>query len=139
MPAVNVDCAFLESDDLWGICRELGIPEAGMFIIRLWSWGMSTNKDDGVVDLDPTRLAAICKWTGDVDLLWRTLTSPDHKVLRHEGGGRWYMMGWEERNGAYFRKKRANRERMRLTRTHKEKDAWLVRYAHATDALRTRD
>lgn len=116
MPAVNVDCSFLRSNDTFKICQELGTPDAAIYPIRLWCYGIESDCRDGIVALTPARLAWICEWSGDANVLWNVLTNTAHNVLAHVDGENYYMRGWRDRNARYFENRDKARERMRRIR-----------------------
>lgn len=138
MPHVTIDTGLIDSDESVEFGELLGDPDAWRHLVRLWGWGIQTDKEDGIIKLPAWKIAEVCGYRGDADELFAALTAPLGRGqvpwLMPQGDGSYYMRGWS-RNGRYFKEKQRLRDvaqRRRCARDQRQN-------GHAGDTRAARD
>lgn len=106
MACVAVDTNFPDSEQAVRLGELLGERLAWCHAIRLWSWGIDQDREDGTLRLESKRIAEIASYRGDPDKFVAALIEVGLLVQRHDGS--LYMSGWS-RNKEFFSKKRRMR------------------------------
>lgn len=129
MASALVDTAYPDSDEAMRLCRVLDEPMADALPVRLWCWGIDTNRENGRFEADAKQLAQIVRFHGDPQRLLEAFlscgvieTTPQTNVFR--------ICGWK-RNAKFFKE----RERLRKykgTRNPRVQNASGTREARVT-------
>ena len=71
MSHVAIETNLWDQDEAIELGESLGDPEAWRFLVRLWAWGIDSDRQSGIIRLPAKRLAQICNFNGDRELRTR--------------------------------------------------------------------
>lgn len=125
MPSAMVDTAYPESDEALRLCRELDEPLADALPMRLWCWGIETNRTNGRFMADAKQLAQIVRFEGNPDELLRAFLSCD-VIESTDKTNEYRIKGWKL-NARFFK------ERDRLRRLRKTQKARVQKRVQHAD------
>jgi hypothetical protein len=108
-----VDTKYPHSDQAFRLCRLLGEPLADALPVRLWCWGIETDREDGRFSADAKQLAQIVRFEGNSDELLRAFLDCD-VIAPTENKDEYRIRGWKL-NAKFFK------ERRRLKQYSKDK------------------
>lgn len=108
MPHSLVDTKYPTSDEALRLCRELNEPLADVLPVRLWCWGIETDRESGRFVADAKQLAQIVRFHGDPEQLLRAFLSCD-VIEKTENTDEYRIKGWKL-NAKFFKERRRLRK-----------------------------
>lgn len=127
MPRVDVDTHLWDTDEAFELGALLDDPDAWRFAVRLWAWGIDTDRKDGMLrHVPPATMAAKAGYPGDPALFLSSMVRV--RYLEEREPGCYYMRGWS-RTKRYFRE----RERLRANAEARRAKRDAERDVHASD------
>lgn len=104
MPNAMVDTKYPHSDQALRLCRVLNEPLADALPMRLWCWGIDTDREDGRFSADAKQLAQIVRFHGDPEALLRAFLECD-VISSTEKNDEYRIRGWKL-NAKFFRERK---------------------------------
>lgn len=128
LPWFRVDTDFAAHPKTYALCDELGDPNAGMYVIRLWTYTMRYAARGRLADGARTALERACEWRGQSGALCAAL----EKVGFLDAGAE--VHDWDEHQGAAVAKAEKDAERKRDERKRRGDGAGTARAKKAHGA-----
>lgn len=128
LPWFRVDTDFAAHPKTYALCDELQDPNAGMYVIRLWTYTMRYAARGRLADGARTALERACEWRGQPGALFAALTKVGW--LAEDGE----VHDWAEHQGAAVAKAQKDADRKRDERKRRADGARTARGRRAVGA-----
>jgi hypothetical protein len=120
MPWIRIDVGMPRHAKVRDLEEELGDHNAGMYLIRLWAW-VGEYYPTGIVPVSGKRIEDAAEWKAKSGKLLEVLLGL--RFIEKTGEKEFTFHGWDEHNGAAYRKMEDDRQRARENRAAKKSDA----------------
>lgn len=124
LPWFRVDNDFAAHPKTYALCEELGDPNAGMYVIRLWTHTMRYAARGRLGDGARTALERACEWRGQSGELVAALLKTGWLVETENGAE---VHDWDEHQGAAVAKAQKDADRKRDERKRRADGAETAR------------
>lgn len=142
---LEIDDGFHDHHKTLRLCRLLGDQNAGMYLLRLWTWATRSAPDGDLTGMDPEDVEVPLRWRGEPGACWRALVACGFIDVDDEGGAQ--IHNWAERTGGAIErmelgaaaKREAATERKRRERDRKAGESKTLELPLTGHADVTRD